>query len=47
MNDTWSTSKAADRLSGLPDLTAEDMAEALRYAAEAVGERELLVRRPA
>ena len=25
----------------LPDLTVEDVAEALRYAAEAVGEREL------
>lgn len=34
-------------LADLPDLTAEDVAEALRYAAEAVRERELPVRRPA
>ena len=34
-------------LADLPDLTDEDIAEALRYAAEAVRERELPVRRPA
>lgn len=34
-------------LADLPDLTAEDVAEALRYAAEAVRERELPLRRPA
>ena len=34
-------------LADLPDLAAEDIAEALRYAAEAVRERELPVRRPA
>ena len=37
----------AEILTDLPDLTAEDIAEALRYAAEAVRERELPVRRPA
>jgi len=31
----------------LPDLTAEDITEALRYAAEAVRERELPLRRTA
>lgn len=31
----------------LPDLEAEDVAEALRYAAEALRERELPLRRPA
>lgn len=31
----------------LPDLDREDVAEALRYAAEAVRERELPLRRPA
>ena len=31
----------------LPPLEAEDIAEALRYAAEAVRERELPLRRPA
>jgi uncharacterized protein (DUF433 family) len=31
----------------LPDLEIEDVAEALRYAAEAVRERELPLRRPA
>lgn len=30
-----------------PDLEAEDIAESLRYAAAAVGERELPLRRPA
>lgn len=30
----------------LPDLEAEDVAEALRYAAEAVRERELPIRQP-
>ena len=34
-------------LADLPDLTPEDVAEALRYAAEAVRERELPLRRPA
>lgn len=34
-------------LPDLPDLTTEDVAEALRYAAEAVRERELPVRSPA
>lgn len=33
-------------LSDLPDLEAEDIAEALRYAAEAVRERELPIRQP-
>ena len=37
----------AEILADLPDLTAEDVAEASRYAAEAVRERELPVRRPA
>lgn len=31
----------------LPDLEVEDVAEALRYAAEALRERELPIRRPA
>lgn len=31
----------------LPDLEAEDVAESLRYAAEALRERELPLRRPA
>lgn len=31
----------------LPDLVADDIAEALRYAAEAVRERELPLRHPA
>lgn len=31
----------------LPDLEAEDVAEALRYAAKALRERELPLRRPA
>ena len=34
-------------LDELPDLTPEDVAEALRYAAEAMGERELPLRHPA
>jgi uncharacterized protein (DUF433 family) len=34
-------------LDELPDLEAEDVAEALRYAAEAVRERELPLHRPA
>ena len=34
-------------LADLPDLTDEDIAEALRYAAEAVRKHELPVRRPA
>ena len=34
-------------LADFPDLTKEDVAEALRYAAEAARERELPVRRPA
>jgi uncharacterized protein (DUF433 family) len=33
-------------LEDLPDLEAEDIAEALRYAAEAVRERELPIRQP-
>lgn len=33
-------------LTDLPDLEAEDIAEALRYAAEAVRERELPIRQP-
>lgn len=33
-------------LSDLPNLEAEDIAEALRYAAEAVRERELPIRQP-
>jgi uncharacterized protein (DUF433 family) len=33
-------------LTDLPDLEAEDVAEALRYAAEAVRERELPIRQP-
>lgn len=33
-------------LEDLPDLEAEDVAEALRYAAEAVRERELPIRQP-
>ncbi len=34
-------------ISDLPDLTAEDVTEALRYAAEAVRERELPLRHSA
>jgi uncharacterized protein (DUF433 family) len=34
-------------LTDFPDLVAEDIAEALRYAAEAVRERELPLRHPA
>lgn len=34
-------------LTDFPDLEAEDIAEALRYAAEAVRERELPLRHPA
>jgi uncharacterized protein (DUF433 family) len=34
-------------LADLPDLEAEDVAEALRYAAETVRERELPLRHPA
>jgi uncharacterized protein (DUF433 family) len=34
-------------LANFPDLEAEDIAEALRYAAEAVRERELPLRHPA
>jgi uncharacterized protein (DUF433 family) len=33
-------------LSDLPELEAEDVADALRYAAEAVRERELPIRQP-
>lgn len=33
-------------LTDLPDLEAEDIAESLRYAAEAVRERELPIRQP-
>jgi uncharacterized protein (DUF433 family) len=33
-------------LTDLPDLEAEDVAEALRYAAEAVRKRELPIRQP-
>lgn len=33
-------------LTDLPELEAEDVAEALRYAAEAVRERELPIRQP-
>ena len=33
-------------LEDLPELEAEDVAEALRYAAEAVRERELPIRQP-
>lgn len=33
-------------LTDLPDLETEDIAEALRYAAEAVRERELPIRQP-
>lgn len=35
---------SAEVVAELPDLTAEDVAEALRYAAEAVRERELPLR---
>jgi uncharacterized protein (DUF433 family) len=35
---------AAEVVDDLPDLTVEDVAEALRYAAEAVRERELPLR---
>ncbi|HET9610485.1 MAG TPA: DUF433 domain-containing protein [Acidimicrobiales bacterium] len=38
---------ADDILAELPDLEREDITEALRYAAEAVRERELPLRRPA
>jgi uncharacterized protein (DUF433 family) len=38
---------AADIVTELPDLELEDVAEALRYAAEAMRERELPLRRPA
>ena len=34
-------------LADLPDLEADDVAESLRYAAEAVREREIPLRRPA
>ena len=34
-------------LTELPDLQAEDIADALHYAAEALRERELPIRRPA
>lgn len=37
----------AEILTDLPDLTSEDVSEALRYAAEAVRERELPLLRPA
>ena len=37
----------AEIISDLPDLTAEDVAESLRYAAEAVRERELPLRHSA
>ena len=37
----------AEILADFPDLEAEDVAEALRYAAEAVRERELPLRHPA
>lgn len=35
---------AAEIVDDLPDLTVDDVAEALRYAAEAVRERELPLR---
>jgi len=38
---------SAEIISDLPDLTAENIAEALRYAAEAVRERELPLRHSA
>ncbi len=38
---------AAEVVDDLPDLTTEDVAEALRYAAEAVRERELPLRHSA
>ena len=38
---------AAEVVDDLPDLTVEDVAEALRYAAEAVRERELPLRHSA
>ena len=38
---------AAEIVEHLPDLTADDVAEALRYAAEAMRERELPLRRSA
>jgi uncharacterized protein (DUF433 family) len=38
---------AAEIVDELPDLTAEDVAEALRYAAEAMRERELPLRHSA
>jgi uncharacterized protein (DUF433 family) len=37
----------AEIIDDLPDLTVEDVAEALRYAAEALRERELPLRQPA
>lgn len=37
----------AEIIDELPDLTAEDVAEALRYAAEAMRERELPLRHSA
>ena len=37
----------AEIIDDVPYLTAEDVAEALRYAAEAVRERELPLRHPA
>jgi len=37
---------AAEIVDSYPDLDAEDVREALRYAAEAVSERELPLRRP-
>ena len=36
-----------DILDAYPDLTAEDIAESLRFAAEAVSEREIPLLRPA
>jgi uncharacterized protein (DUF433 family) len=38
---------AQEIVAELPDLEVEDVAEALRYAAEALRERELPLRRPA
>jgi uncharacterized protein (DUF433 family) len=38
---------AAEIVEELPDLELEDVAEALRYAAEALRERELPLRQPA
>ena len=45
--DGMSSPEILADLPDLPDLAAEDIAEALRYAAEAVREHELPVRRPA